>query len=119
MEGIAAYQENSVTTQSRGRIIVMLYEGCIKFLKQARQASHDADYQRKAYFLNKGVAILEELNFALDLEKGGEVARNLRNLYLFMVRHLNQACISNEPHKIDEVISLLDELNSGWKTVTE
>jgi flagellar protein FliS len=52
------------------------------------------------------------------MEVGGEIAQNLRHLYMFMVRHLNTAHASNDPAPIHEVIGLLEELNEGWKAIT-
>jgi flagellar secretion chaperone FliS len=54
----------------------------------------------------------------LDMDGGGEIAQNLRNLYLFMGRQLSQANTRRDPQMIREVIGLLEELNQGWKTIT-
>ena len=51
------------------------------------------------------------------MEVGGEVAVNLRKLYLFMNRHLSAANIKKDPEMINEVIKLLEELNQGWKAI--
>lgn len=118
MNGISAYQENNVTTQSKGRLIVLLYEGAIKFCRQAITALDDQDFMGKGQAINKAIAILEELNYCLDMEAGGEVAANLRSLYTFMIRHLTQANLRRDVQRIEEVIRLLDELNAGWKAIT-
>lgn len=117
-EGIAAYQQNSVTTQSRGKIIVMLYDGAVRFLKKTIQAIEEDDVEQRVLYLNKACDIILELNVSLDMEVGGEIAQNLRHLYMFMVRHLNTAHARNDPAPIREVIGLLEELNEGWKTIT-
>jgi len=117
MKGISAYTENEVATQAPGRVVVLLYEGAIRFLKQAIGEIQAGQPAQKGPFIAKAVAIIEELNTALDMEAGGEVAQNLRGLYLFMSRHLVQANAKNDIQMIREVISLLEDLNGGWKAI--
>ena len=118
MKGIEAYQEAAVTTQSKGKLVVMLYEGAIKFLKQAIKEIEAGNTEEKGKYISKALDILFELNAVLDMEAGGEVATNLRNLYLFMGRHLTEANAKQDIGKIEEVIKLLEELNKGWKAIT-
>jgi len=118
MKGLETYRENAVTTQSKGRLIVMLYEGAIKFLKLAIAELKAGNHEAKSKYLNKAEDIIHELNAVLDMEAGGEVATNLRSLYMFMIRHLHEANIQQDPGKIEEVIKLLEELNQGWKAIT-
>ena len=115
MKGFETYQEVAITTQSRGRLVVMLYDGAIKFLKLAINELNDGDMTEKGIYINKALDIINELNTVLDMEVGGEIAVNLRKLYMFMTRHLNTANIKKDPQMIDEVIKLLEELNQGWK----
>ncbi len=118
MSGIDAYQENAVATQSRGRLIVMLYEGAVKFLRQAVAAIEREDWSAKGVYINKAAAIVDELDNCLDMGAGGEIAENLRRLYGFMRRHLSEANAQRDTQRINEVIQLLEELNEGWKAVT-
>lgn len=118
MDGIAAYKANQVGTQSRGRIIVMLYEGAVKFLNLAVQELEAGHYKQKGEYINKAIDIVHELNACLDMESGGEIAENLRGLYLFMIRHLTEANMKRDAERIREVISLLQDLNEGWKAIS-
>ena len=118
MKGIEAYQETAVTTQSKGKLVVMLYEGAIKFLKQAIKEIEAKNPEEKGKYISKAIDILFELNAVLDMEAGGEVAINLRSLYFFMGRHLTEANAKQDIGKIEEVIKLLEELNQGWKAIT-
>ena len=117
MKGIAAYQENAVTTQSKGRLIVMLYEGAVKFLKMAIACLEANDMEGKGKYINKAYDIITELDTVLDMESGGEIAQNLRKLYQYMLRQLNEANIKKDPEALKEIISLLEELNQGWKAI--
>ena len=118
MDGLEAYRETAVATQTNGRLIVMLYDGAIRTLRLAATALEAQDWARKGEHINKAAAIIEELDVCLDMEAGGEVAFNLRRLYVFMLRHLNQANVRRDAGMVREVIALLEELNEGWRVVT-
>jgi len=117
MKGIAAYQETAVTTQSKGRLIVLLYEGAIKFMKLAIKELEVGNYEAKGRYINKAQDIITELNSVLNLEAGGEIATNLRKLYCFMTTRLSEANSKCDPAMIQEVITIMEELNQGWKTI--
>lgn len=118
MNGIAAYQDNAVTTQSKGRLIVMLYDGAIKFLRLAIREIENNNYEAKGRYINKAIDIINELNAVLDMDAGGEIAGNLRKLYIFMINRLSQANVQHDPQLIRDVIKLMEELNRSWKAIT-
>ncbi|MBW7992211.1 MAG: flagellar export chaperone FliS [Planctomycetes bacterium] len=118
MSGIAAYQDNAVTTQSKGRLIVMLYDGAIKFLRLAIMEIENNNYEAKGRYINKAIDIINELNAVLDMDTGGEIAGNLRKLYIFMINRLAKANIESDPQLIRDVIKLMEELNQSWKAIT-
>jgi flagellar protein FliS len=118
MNATHLYQETTVTTQNRGKLIVLLYDGAIKFLRQAILNLSSDDYPAKARNLRKAQDIILELNTVLDMESGGEVAQNLRSLYNFMNRQLTQANIKNDREMIQDVIRLLETLNQSWRAIT-
>jgi len=118
MNGITAYQDNAVTTQSKGRLIVMLYDGAIKFLRLAIREIENNNYEAKGRYINKAIDIINELNAVLDMDAGGEIAGNLRKLYIFMITRLSQANLQNDPQLIHDVIKLMEELNRSWKAIT-
>ncbi len=117
MNGIAAYQDNTVSTQSKGRLIVMLYDGAIKFMRLAIKELETNNYEEKGHYINKAQDIINELNVVLDMDAGGEIATNLRKLYCFMSNRLSEANIKREPQMIRDVIKLMEELNQSWKAI--
>ena len=117
MNGITAYQETAVTTQSKGRLIVLLYDGAIKFMRLAIKELEAGNYEAKGRYITRAQDIITELNAVLDTEAGGEVAGNLRKLYCFMTNHLSQANIKCDAQMIREVITMMEELNQSWKTI--
>jgi flagellar secretion chaperone FliS len=118
MNGLDTYKEVTITTQSKGRLVVMLYEGAIKFLKQAILEFQNGNVEMRWNNIKRAMDIIDELNAVLNMEAGGEVAINLRKLYIFMNRHLSTANIKKSPQMVQEVVTLLEELNQGWKAIT-
>jgi flagellar secretion chaperone FliS len=118
MSGVDIYRESAIGTQSKGRLIVMLYDGAVKFLNRAIKSLEENNYAEKGKYIAKAQDIINELNAVLDMDTGGEIAQNLRQLYCFMIRRLSEANIKKDPRLIQDVIDLLEELNQGWKAVT-
>jgi len=118
MSRIGNYQENAVATQTRGRLVVILYDGAIKFLKQALRELEAGNFAAKGQYINKALAIINELDSCLNLETGGEIAANLRRLYQFMIRHLGEANLRRDPQRVQDVIDCLKDLNEGWKAIS-
>ncbi len=117
MNGIAAYQDNTVTTQSKGRLIVMLYDGAIKFMRLAIKELEANNYEAKGRYINKAQDIINELNVVLDMDAGGEIATNLRKLYCFMSNRLSEANIKRDAQMIRDCIKVMEELNQSWKAI--
>ena len=100
-----------------GRIVVLLYEAAIKFLKQAQTELEAGRFAEKGQRVNKAADVICELRRSLDMEAGGEIALNLDRLYDFMARHLVCADKVEQAQRIREVIAILQDLNEGWKTI--
>lgn len=118
MNGVSAYQETSIATESKGRLVVMLYDGAIKFMRLAIKELEAKDYEAKGRYIDRAQDIINELNAVLDMESGGEIAANMRKLYVFMSKRLSEANVQRDPQMIREVISLMEELNKGWKAIS-
>jgi flagellar protein FliS len=117
MKKVSAYQEAAVTTQSKGRLIVLLYDGAIRFMKLAIKELEAGNFEAKGKYIARAQDIINELNAVLDTDSGGEIASNLRSLYLFMNNRLAEANMKREPQMIREVITLMEELNKSWKAI--
>jgi len=117
MRAIETYRNNRITTQSRGGLIVMLYDGAIKALQRAIAAIGDGDIPLKGEQIGKATDIIIELNSVLDMDAGGEIAQDLRRLYEFMIAHLTEANFQNDQKMLGEVIALLDDLNQSWRAI--
>jgi flagellar protein FliS len=118
MNAIARYEEQAITTQNRGRLVVLLYEGAIRFLRQALAASMAREYRIQSQSISRAQDILMELNTVLDMEAGGALAQNLRALYTFLWQHLYRSNMNNHLRGIRQSIAILEELVGGWKVIT-
>lgn len=113
------YQKTAVTTASREKILLMLYEGAIKLTRQARHAMDEGKIADKGKFISKATAILSELMATLDFKVGGKLAADLENLYIFMIDKLVEGNIQNDPECLKCVEDLLGTLYVAWKDVIE
>lgn len=119
----AAYQKTNVNTASQGRLVVLLYEGAVKHLKAAinlfgpDEKLKPGDIEQYGIHIQKAQAIITELQVSLDMEKGGDIARNLMSLYVFFNEELMDATISHNKQKIEFVQSKMDELAESWRTI--
>ena len=111
------YQQTNFTTANPMRLVLMCYDGAIRSLKLARERYLEKDYEGKAKALKKALDIINEVNISLDLEKGGDIAKNLRSLYLYMAQTLTDADLKRDIGMFDEVIRMLEELESAWKEI--
>jgi len=109
-----AYTESSILTAPPERLVVMLYDGAIRFLKQAAAAQRNGQQTVFLDRLRRGEAIIDELNVTLDMSQG-EVAARLRSIYLFCKRHLVEAHLQRDASHVDEVIRLLSDLRESWQ----
>ena len=119
----SAYQKTNVSTASQGRLVVLLYEGAIKQLTMAmsyideNNKINPRDIEKYGICLQKVQAIITELQVSLDMEKGGDIAKNLMALYVFFNEELVQASISKDKAKLQSVWNMMNELAQSWKTI--
>lgn len=112
----AHYKRMQVETASQGRLIIMLYDGALKNLRNAQSCIQRRDINGTHRMLMKTQDIIKELNVTLNMNTG-EIAHNLRNLYLYMLQRLVEANVAKDNEKIEEVIQLLSTLKEAWDTV--
>ena len=113
------YSTVHVSTVDRGRLLLMLFDGCLKFLKHAKAGLENKDNVKFAKYLSKSQAIISELMLTLDFEKGGNIAKDLDRLYDFMLYYLTEANLERNPVKVQKVIELLEVITVAYKEVIE
>lgn len=115
--GYQAYQKNKYQTASPHRLTLMLYNGAIQFAGQAEAAIQQNNIVDTNTYIQKTQDIIYELISSLNMKEGGEIARNLRQLYFYMINKLIEANIKKRVDFIKEVIDLLNELREAWDQI--
>jgi flagellar protein FliS len=111
-----AYTESSVMTAPPERLVLMLYDGAIRFLRQSTAALEQGDRTLGRERMRRAEAIIDELNVTLDMSHG-EIPEKLRAIYLFCKRHLIESFLNDQTAGIETVVSLLSELRESWASV--
>jgi flagellar secretion chaperone FliS len=115
----ATYQNVQITTTDKGRLLLMMYEGAMKFLKQAKAGLEANDIAKFCRYLSKAQAIIAELMNTLDFEKGGTIATDLDRLYDFMLFYLTEANLYRDTKRIVKVIGLISTIYSAYKLIID
>jgi flagellar protein FliS len=113
----AQYRQNSVETATPTRMVVMLYDGAIRFLSQALPAMRVRKYDQQSLYIGKAQDIIAHLRDTLDFEAGGAVAQHLNSLYIGLLDALTDANIHDKPERVEEIITALRELRESWVEV--
>jgi flagellar protein FliS len=112
------YKQTQITTANQGKLIVMLYDGAIKFLNIAIENMNPRTYDVVNNNIIKAQDIITELLLSLNMEEGGEIAKNLFSLYMYFKRQLLEANIKKDPEIIKHVLKLLKELRDAWDQIS-
>ena len=118
-ENTDRYLEIKVQTASPGQLVNMLFDGAIRFSKQAKEEIVRGDLAKSNAAIQRAQDIVEELNISLDTQKGGEIAANLRKIYLYLSEQLVEANIKKDAKVLDNVTELLKSLRDTWKEVMQ
>lgn len=112
--------ETGVIAADPHKLILMLFEGALLAVADAKTYMLRQDMAAKGEAISKAIAIIEEgLKASLDVEAGGGIAKNLSMLYDFMVTKLLLANLKNQLASLDDVSRLLTELNSAWTEIRD
>ena len=114
--GYQAYATNAVSTQSQGQLIIMLYDGAIKFIDKAQEGIDAQQIQEAHTNIIKTQKIINELMVTLKTDTG-EIAQQLLTLYQYMYQQLVQANIKKDSDILGEVKELLVGLRDTWKQI--
>jgi flagellar protein FliS len=112
--GHNAYRANTVETASPEQLTLMCYDGAIRFMNRAARALDTKDLATASSAVGRAQAIVNELNVTLDMEAGGEIARNLRDIYLFVNRHLGTSLVQHSSADVRQAVQLITELRDAW-----
>lgn len=112
-----AYRQTEVRSRTPLELVVMLYDGAIKFMTAAQDAIHRHDIPGRKTALSKALAIISELQSTLNMEQGGEIAANLDELYRWSSVRLLDATMHNDAVPVGEVLTVFRTLRDGWSEI--
>lgn len=113
------YKQTSIQSASREKLLLMMYEGAIKFTKLAIKAAEEKKVADRCMNIGRAFDIVLELNNTLDHKVGGELAARLEQLYMFITEQYTKANISGDPEPLRASLKILENLYEGWKQAIE
>ncbi|WP_121663627.1 flagellar export chaperone FliS [Metabacillus litoralis] len=113
----AAYQQNSIQTASPGEVTLMLYNGCIKFIKQAVQAINESNLEEKNINIQKAQKIITELMITLNMDL--DISKNMVVMYEYINHRLIEANVKNDTEILNEVEQYVVDFRDTWKQVIQ
>ena len=118
-----SYRKVATQTASSGQLVLMLFEGAIRFLERSLQGFSMDDPAESNQTVSNNViraqAIIQELNQSLNMEAGGEFASTMRRIYDYLDWRLQQSNMRKEPAGIEEAISRLAVLRGAWNEMLQ
>ena len=112
-----AYQQTNVQSSSPLELVVLLYDGAIKYMTEAREAMSRRDLVVKRDALSRSMAIIGELHATLNMKEGGQIAVSLDALYSYVNARLLDANMKGDASAIDESIRLIAQLREAWAEI--
>lgn len=109
-----AYQEHQVTTVGRGQLLLMAYDGALRFLEEGKRAIRANQFELKNHNLQKAQRLLLEFLQTLDHQASPDLAERLDRLYRYMYDRLTYANVNDDERAVMEVAGLLGELRQAW-----
>lgn len=113
------YKDTSIQSASREKLLLMMYEGAIKFTKQAIKAADEKKIAERCVNIGRAFDIVLELNNTLDHKIGGEIASRLEQLYMFCTEQYTKANASGDSAPLKATLKVLENLYEGWKGAIE
>lgn len=111
------HTSSNLGEESPHRLIQMLMEGFLARVNSAKGAISHGDMESKSMYISKAIGIVGGLNEALDLEQGGEIAINLRQLYDYINFRLLEASSENSEQILNEVNGLMKDVKEAWDAI--
>ena len=115
--GAQAYIQTQVSSRSPLELVVLLYEGLIRFTGEARAAIERRDLVAKRAAMSRALAVLSELQSTLNMAEGGELAVSLDNLYTYINGRLLDGSMQNSVEPLDETLKLASMLRDAWSEI--
>ena len=112
--GADAYRNLEAQSRTPLELVVMLYDGALRFSREAREAHAQNNRAARGRAISRALAIIGELQNTLNVQQGGAVAAELDRLYSYVTARLLEVSTKNDGAPLDEVCGLLTTLREGW-----
>ncbi|MES2662845.1 MAG: flagellar export chaperone FliS [Pseudomonadota bacterium] len=116
--GSQAYQSTGQASEAfsadPSQLITMLFDGAIDRITVSKAALERGDFALKGMLISKAITIIDGLRAHLDMERGGDIAKNLSDIYIYAENRLFEANFHNDLKMLDEVIGLIQNIREGW-----
>ena len=113
------YKATSIQSASKEKLLLMMYEGAIKFTKRAIKAAEEKKIAERCENIGRAFDIVMELNNTLDHKVGGEIAKSLEQLYMFITEQYTKANMNGSVEPLKSSLKILETLYSGWIQAVE
>lgn len=117
--GYSKYKKTSIESASKEKILLMLYEGAIRFIKQAKEANERKDIKARGELIGRAYDVIMELASSLDFKINATVSSNLEQLYIYIMEELTRANITGQEKHLDNSLKILNILYDGWVKAVE
>lgn len=108
------YQESQILTASREQLLLLTYDGVLRFLGRARRGLEQGNHHEKHVGLTRAEALIIELRRTLDFSASPDLATNLAHIYTYLLEQLTRADIDDDAQRIQHVIDLVGQLREAW-----
>lgn len=113
------YKNTGIQSASKEKLLLMMYDGAIKFTKLAIKAAEEKKIAERCVNIGRAFDIVLELNNTLDHKVGGELSARLEQLYMFITEQYTKANVSGDPEPLKISLKILENLYEGWKGAVE
>lgn len=117
--GVDAYRRTEATSRSPLELVVLLYDGALRFVSEARDGMAHGDMAARGRGVSKAMAIVAELQCTLNIDGGGEVARQLDAMYTYITGRLIDTSTKRDAAALDEVHRLLSTMRDAWTQIAQ
>ncbi|HTQ09050.1 MAG TPA: flagellar export chaperone FliS [Fimbriimonadaceae bacterium] len=111
---VQEYQKGAVNGASPIQLVIMLYDGALKFMEAGKHAMLAKDLEKQNQNLQRAQKIVLELMSCLDMQHGADIAKNLLALYSYTLQQLVESNVKDDPEGIDRSIRVFSELRESW-----
>lgn len=112
------YRQTEVQSRTPVELVVMLYDGALRFIDVARSSIERNDIKARSTAVSRALDIISELRSTLDHEKGGDLAESLERLYAYITGRLVDASVKRDARPLEEATALLTTLREAWAGVS-